>query len=209
MRHARWAVCSAIVVMILAASTARAQDYEARRFNVGPYVGVFLLDDEQLTEVAAVEVDPGVILGARMGFALAKSWQLEAGYGFAGLKTEPSEFDEDAPPDLVADLDTHLLYGAINYLLAYRDNPTALVLTAGAGVLILDPEAFDRSTDPMLELGAGFTHPIRTWITFRGDARDHVSFCSVPDSGESSACPGGDEVLHNFEVSGGLQFWIF
>jgi len=209
MRHARWAVCSAIVVVVLAASTARAQDFGARRFNVGPYVGIFLLDDEQLTDVAAVEVNPGIILGARLGYALAESWQVEAAYGFAGLETEPSEFDEDAPEDLVADLDAHLLYGAINYLLAYRESPTALLLTAGFGALILDPEVGDVSTDPMVELGAGFTHPLRTWITIRGDARDHMSFCSAPDAGESSACPSGDELLHNFEVSGALQFWIF
>ena len=73
-----------------------------------------------------------------------------------------------------------------------------------------DPEVGDGSTDPMLELGVGFTHPVRTWITVRGDLRDHMTFCGAPDtSGESSACPGGDELLHNFEVSAALQFWLF
>jgi len=208
MRHARWAVCSAVAVTILAASTASAQDFEARRLNVSPYVGVFLLDDEQLTEVAAVEVDPGAILGARIGYAITSSWQVEAGYGFAALETEPSEFDEADPEDVIADLDAQVWYGAIIYSLAYREIPTALLLTAGYGVLILEPEGGDRVSDPMLDLGVGFTHPIRSWITIRGDARDHMSFCSA-EPGGTSACQGGDELLHNFEVSVALQFWIF
>lgn len=208
MRHARCLIGFAIL-MILAATTANAQTLH--RFHVGPYVGIFFFDDESLTDTAAVEVDVATILGARAGFAFARSWQIEAGYGFAGLSTESSEFQGGGDPDELADIDAHLLYGAINYLLTYEENPTALLLTAGGGVMILNPdvEDVDGTTDPMLELGAGFTHPLRDWITIRGDARDHVVFCSGPEFAfESSACPGGDETLHNIEISATLQFWL-
>ena len=208
MRHAR-SLIGSLILTILAATAADAQ--MLRSFYVSPYVGVFLFDDESLTDVASVEVDLGAILGARVGYAFARSWQIEAGYGFAGLSTEPSEFQGGGDPEELADIDAHLLYGAINYLLTYEEIPTALLLTAGGGVMILDPdvEGADNTTDPMLELGAGFTHPVRDWISIRGEARDHIVFCDGPEFDfESSACPGGDETLHNIEVSAALQFWL-
>lgn len=212
MRHGRWAVSSVILATILVASAARAQDYEARRVNVSPYVGIFIFDDQELTDVTGVEVDAGPILGARAGFALSRSWEVEGAYGFSPLSTEISEFEGPGSDQGVADITAHLLYGAVNYSLAYRDNPTELLLMAGLGVMILDPEVegADSSTDPMLELAVGFTHPVRDWIFIRGDARDHLTFCSAADEpGESTACPGDDELLHNLEVSAALQFWVY
>lgn len=209
MRHARWLIGS-LMLTVFAAASADAQ--VLRSFNVSPYIGAFFFDDESLSDVAGVEVDAAVILGARVGYAFARSWQIEGAYGYAPLSTEPSEFQGGGDPEELADIKAHLLYGAINYLLTYEENPTALLLTAGGGLMILDPdvEGADNTSDPMLELGVGFTHPLRDWITIRGDARDHIVFCGGPELvGETSACPAGDETLHNFEVSAGLQFWLY
>lgn len=208
MKHARWAIASMVLVTVLAAPAARAQ--ELRRFNVSPYVGIFIFDDEQLTDEFGVEVNGAAILGGRVGFAITRSWEIEGGYGYAALKTEPSEFSDEIDDEDIADIDAHLLYGGINYLLGYRDNPTRLLLSAGGGVLMLKPEVGDDTSDPVLELAAGFTHPVRHWITVRGELRDHMTFCSAPDAaGEASACAAGDITLHNIEVSAALQFWLF
>jgi hypothetical protein len=212
MRHGRWAVSSVILATILVASAARAQNYEARRVNVSPYVGIFKFDDQELTDVTGVEVDAGPLLGARVGVALSRSWEVEGAYGYSLLSTEASQFEGSGDDVVLADLTAHLLYGAVNYSLAYRDNPTELLLMAGFGLLILDPETDvgDNATDPMLELAVGFTHPVRDWIFIRGDLRDHLTFCSAADeAGEGTACPGSDEMLHNLEVSAALQFWVY
>jgi outer membrane beta-barrel protein len=209
MRHARWLIGS-LVLTIFAAATADAQ--VLRSFHVSPYAGLFFFDDGTLSDVSGVEVETAAILGARVGYAFTRSWQIEGAYGFAPLTTEPSEFQGGGDPEELADIDAHLLYGAINYLLTYADNPTALLLAAGGGVMILDPdvEGADSTSDPMLELGVGFAHPVRDWITIRGDFRDHMVFCGAPELvGEPSACPAGDETLHNFEVSAALQFWLY
>ena len=211
MRHGRWAVSSVILATILVASAARAQNYEARRVNVSPYVGIFLLDDQELTDAVGVEVDAGPLLGGRVGVALSPSWEVEGAYGISPLSTEVSEFEGPGSDQNLADITAHLLYGAVNYSIVYRDNPTELLLMAGFGFLILDPEGEgDNTSDPMLELAVGFTHPVRDWIFIRGDLRDHLAFCSAIDQvGESSACPTDDEMLHNIEVSAALQFWVY
>jgi hypothetical protein len=61
----------------------------------------------------------------------------------------------------------------------------------------------------MIPLAVGFTHPVNDWITFRGDVRDHIQFCSEAESeGDFAPCIG-DEMLNHFEVSGGLEFWLW
>lgn len=166
-----------------------------------PYAGVLVYDDGEL-EAQGIEVDIGPVVGARVGFALARSWQIEAAYGFAPMSTEPSDFSDD-DVDL-GDLNAHIFYGAINYLLGYEGNPTRLLLAAGAGGVIMDPEPGSRTGSFLIDFGVGFTHPVRDWITFRGEVRDHVTFCSAPETG----CPTDDDVLHHLEISAGLQFWL-
>ena len=212
MRHARWAVSLGWLAAALSATTAAAQDNELRRIHVMPYAGMFVFNDSDLTDATGVEVDPGAILGVRGGYAFARSWQVEAAYGYAPLSTETSEFQEGEPGVPTGDLTAHLFYGAVDYLLEYEDNPTKLLLAAGLGFMILDPEGEGADSEGgfMLELGVGFTHPMRDWITIRGEARDHMVFCSAAEGvGDSSACPFEDDLLHHFELSAGVQFWIY
>ncbi len=206
MRHARWMIGSLFLITLLASA---ANGQESYRFHVSPYAGIFLFDDQALQDDTGFEVNTAVILGARLGYAFARSWQVEGGYGYASLTSEPSSFQSGLDEQTAVDMEAHLLYGAIDYLLTYANNPTALLLTAGGGVMILSPDSGDHATDPMIELGTGFTHPVSDRVTVRGDARDHIVFCSQPDfSFEFGACPGGDKTLHNFEVSAAIQFWL-
>ena len=212
MRHARRAILPLILGTILIGSTAQAQDTALRRFNVGPYAGVFFFDDDELVDALGVEVDVGALLGARFGYALDRSWQIEGVYGITSLSTEVTEFQGDQGEEELGEITAHLIYGAIEYLLRYEDNPTALLLSAGAGTIILDPEGegADAEAEFLLDLGIGFTHPVSDWITFRGDVRDHIHFCGGAEGvGDTSACPADDDVLHHIEVSAGAQFWLF
>jgi hypothetical protein len=212
MKHARWAIFPLVLAAILFGSTARAQDPALRRFNVAPYVGAFFFDDDELSQSLGVEVDIGALFGARAGYEIAPAWQIEGAYGYSSLSTEVTEFQGDPGDVELGEITAHLIYGAIDYLLFYRDNPTALLLSAGVGTIILDGEgeASDPEAEFLLDLGIGFTHPVRDWITFRGEARDHMQFCGAAEGvGDTSACPADDDVLHHIEVSAGAQFWIF
>lgn len=191
---------------LAAPAVAPAQETREPRGYVNPYIGVFAFDDDELDEIGR-EANLGPIVGARVGYGLTRAWQIEGAYGFSTFVTEPSEFD-DQLEEPEADVDVHLLYGAINWFLGTDQAPTRLLLGAGGGLIAVSPEGSDTEVDPLLSFAVGFTHPIRPWIIFRADVRDHVSFCSAPDAGEATVCLE-DEILNNLEFSGGAQFWLW
>lgn len=212
MRPGRW-----IFVALLAAAgfglsspaDVRAQDPTGTRVGINPYFGVFVFDDGELQEIGR-EANVVTMLGARLNVGLSRNWQLDFGYGYAQPETELSEFVDFPDVEEQIELDVHSLYAAIDYMIGgTQDIPTRLLLSAGLGLLIVNPEVGDGDADFMIPLALGFTHPINDWITFRGDVRDHVHFCSTSDTaGEFSPCRG-DELLNHFEVSGGVQFWVW
>ncbi|HUF90195.1 MAG TPA: hypothetical protein VMR66_09465 [Gemmatimonadota bacterium] len=210
MRPGRW-----IFVALLAAAgfsspaDVRAQDPTGTRVGINPYFGVFIFDDGELQEIGR-EANVVPMLGARLNVGLSRNWQLDFGYGYAQPETELSEFVDFPDVEEQFELDVHSLYAAIDYMIGgTQDIPTRLLLSAGLGLLIVNPEVGDGDADFMIPLALGFTHPINDWITFRGEVRDHVHFCSTSDTaGEFSPCRG-DELLNHFEVSGGVQFWVW
>ena len=212
MRPGRW-----IFVALLAAGAAfappatqagLAQGHPGTRVGVNPYVGVFIFDDGDLQEIGR-EANVGPVLGARLNVAFRPDWQFDLGYGYAQVETEESEFVDTDPEDQI-ELDMHSLYGAIDYFIGgSQEIPTRLLLSAGLGFLIVNPEEGDGDASFMIPLAVGFTHPVNDWITFRGEVRDHLQFCSAPDEGEGTAACVDDEMLNHFEVSGGLEFWLW
>lgn len=217
MSTVRWTLIAlALLVLPGATAPARGQVPSGNRVAVAinPYVGVFVFDDSELEDDAGLEVDIGPILGGRVVAVLDDDWRVEGAYGYASATVERSEFLDFPESEIENDLAIHLLYGAANYLISNAEVRTRLLLSAGAGILLVDPEVGDVETEFMVTLGAGFTHPVNEWITFRGEFRDHVSFCSAPERAvvpvaerDFSPC-FGDEALHHFEFSGGLEFWI-
>lgn len=195
---------------VLLATPALAQSNAARWLGVevNPYAGVFVFDDSEL-EKSGVEADLGATVGGRLGAAIGDDWLIEGSYGYASVTLEASEFVDFPDPDFETDLAVHLLDATVSYLISTDVAPTRLALTAGAGAMWVDPEVGESDADFMITVGAGFTHPINEWISFKGDFRDHVTFCSGPErDGEFSACVE-EEALNHFEISGGLQFYLY
>ena len=198
------------LLTVLLASPAFAQSQRGLRMGVevNPYVGVFLFDDSELNE-AGLEADVGPVVGGRVGVTLGDDWLFEGSYGYATVALEASEFVDFPDLDFDTDLAIHLLHGSASYLIGTEVAPTRLVLTAGLGGMWVDPEVGESDGDFMVTVGAGFTHPINEWISFKGDFKDHITFCSAPErAGEFSACIE-EEPLNHFEISGGLQFYLY
>lgn len=196
-----------LVAILSAPHAARGQETSRWQVHLNPYLGAFVFDDSEANDVG-LEVNIGPILGARIVAPFRPAWWLEGAYGFAFLSVEPSEFREEDPDAVETDLGAHLLYGAIIYRIGSPDVATALLLSAGAGAIFLDPESGDGEAEFMIPLGVGFTHPVNDWITFRGDVKDHIVFCTASDGADANAFPAclDDEGLNNFEISGGLMF---
>jgi hypothetical protein len=211
MRSSRW-----IFVALLAAGfsppgtpSALAQALTETRVGVNPYVGFFIFDDGELQAIGR-EANVAMTLGARLNVGLSRRWQVDASYGYAQVETERSEFVDFPDPEDQIELDVHSVYGAADFFLGgNQEIPTRLMLSAGLGFMIVNPEEGDGDVDFMIPLAIGFTHPVNDWVTFRGEVRDHVQFCSTADSAEEFAPCLGDELLNHFEGSGGLEFWIW
>lgn len=197
----RWTPWIAVAALALPAAPADAQV----RLEVNPYAGVLVFDDSELEE-RGLEVNPAAMVGARVVVGLTDRWRAEGGWGIAHSSIEPSEFTQFPDPDLDVDVNVHVFYGAANLLVLDPDVRTKLLLTAGAGGVAVDPANGDVGTNFAINLGVGFTHPVNDWITFRGDVRDHLAFCSGEPGSEKFQSCSGDEVLNHVEVSAGLEF---
>jgi hypothetical protein len=211
MRSGRWIFVALLAAGFAAGVTpsALAQGWTGTRVGVNPYVGAFIFDDGELQPVGR-EANTVPMLGARLNVGVSRRWQFDAAYGYAQVETELSEFVDFPDPEDQIELDVHSFYGAADFFIGGSQQiPTRLMLSAGLGFLVVNPEEGDGDVDFMIPLAVGFTHPMNDWITFRGEVRDHIQFCSAADTaGEFAPCLG-DELLDHFEVSGGLEFWIW
>jgi len=207
----RWMFVTLLTAGLATAVTpvAFAQGLTGTRVGVNPYVGAFIFDDGELQSIGR-EANTVPMLGARLNVGLNRKWQIDLAYGYAQVETEVSEFVDFPDPEDQIELDVHSLYAAADYFIGgSQEISTRLMLSAGLGFLIVNPEEGDGDADFMIPLAVGFTHPMNEWITFRGEVRDHVQFCSTPDTETEFATCLGDELLNHFEVSGGLEFWVW
>lgn len=211
MRIHRLALGLAAVALLAPVGRAAAQAaHRSARLIVNPYLGVFVFDDGGVKDVGR-EANVGAVVGGRVSVAVGERWVLDGTYGYSNVTLENSDFL--AYPDVPekADLDVHMLYGSVGYLISSDVAPTKLLLSIGAGRIWTGEPGTTRASDPLLSVGAGFTQPVNDWVTFRGEARDDVQFCSAVPAGSSTftACPGGDQKLNHIQVSGGLQFRLW
>ena len=211
MRPGRWIFVALLAATGLAPAVpaAFAQGITGTRVGVNPYVGVFIFDDGELQEIGR-EANVVPSFGGRLDVGVSRHWQFDFGYGYAQVETELSEFVDFPDPEDQIELDVHSLYAAADYLIGGdQDIPTRLLLSAGLGFIIVNPEVGDGDANFMIPLAVGFTHPVNEWITFRGEVRDHMQFCSGADEVDEFAPCLGDEILNHFEVSSGLVFWVW
>jgi hypothetical protein len=210
----KWAKASSAVLIAIALAPGPAEAQVA----INPYFGALFFDDsgwDFLGLGALVAVDTSAIVGARVVVPIARSWEIEGAYGYASPGLEPNGFLLDPGPGFeipadsdVPDLDVHIFYGAINYLLGPQSVTTKFLLSAGLGGMRLSglgPVEENGSTaDFMATFGVGVTQPLADRITLRGELRDHIVFC---EEHLLSVCLT-DETLNHFELSGGLEIWL-
>lgn len=210
MSQSRWNLVVftfALAVLPLWAVDGLAQTQDRTWIGLNPYVGILLLDDSELKTIGR-EINIAPLVGLRFSIAPTRSWVIDAGYGFAPAETEVSQFNNERPEEK-ADLHTHLLYGAVNYVISSKEAPTRLILVAGVGAAFFDLETSDSSDSQfMFNLGLGFTHPVGEWIIFRGDFKDHITFCRGPTEITDTTLCVSDATMNNLEFSGGLVFLL-
>jgi hypothetical protein len=167
-------------MLVASASRVPAQSYD--RLAVNLYGGALIFDDGAVNDLG-LEVDVGPIVGGRLIVALGSDWRLVGGYGYMPLNMEASQF-QVAVPDVDLDLNAHLFYGGAEYLLHGGQAETALLLSAGAGAMV---------------------------VAFRGEIRDHIVLCDAEEEGVvvAAAICFTDETLNHFEISGGLEVWLY
>ncbi len=208
MRIAGLVLTFAVTILFMSTTSARAQNPGSIVIN--PYAGAIVFDDGAVNDLG-LEVDVGAIFGGRLIVSLPGNFRLFGAYGYAPLSMEASEFVGE--PLAITDLDanSHVYYGGFEYNLYSRVSPTTLLLSAGIGGMTVDLEGVDDQTDFLASLGVGFTHRASDRITFRAEVRDHIMFCSSDAGGvveEIAAC-FNDEILNHFEISGGLEVWLY
>ena len=174
MRPGRWIFVALLAAAGLAPAVpaAFAQGITGTRVGVNPYVGVV-----HLRRRRAPGDRPRSQCRSRCSEARLErrrepaDWQFDFGYGYAQVETELSEFVDFPDPEDQIELDVHSLYGAADYFIGgSQDIPTRLLLSAGLGLMIVNPEVGDGDASFMIPLAVGFTHPVNDWITFRGEA---------------------------------------
>ncbi|MDX1623208.1 MAG: hypothetical protein R3199_04420 [Gemmatimonadota bacterium] len=187
-----------IALAALAGSLALATP-AAAQLHLNGYAGFYRFDDGPFEDFDPDrEVDPSPLIGARLGIGD----RFEIGYGFSPITVEDAGFGEA----LERDAGVHLFYGAFNYHLPIP--AVDLFLSAGGGIVRLEPEEGDGSTDPLVNFGAGVTFPISPLLLFRADVKDHIDFCEGQEGDEDFTACFDDETLHNVEVSAGLQIGL-
>lgn len=207
-RFAGLALMFTVAILFMSTTSVRAQN--PGNIAINPYAGAIIFDDGAVNDLG-LEVDVGAILGGRLIVFLPENFRLFGAYGYAPLSMEASEFVGE--PLTITDLDanSHVYYGGVEYNLHSRVSPTTLLLSAGIGGMTVDLEGVDDQTDFLVSLGVGFTHWASDRITFRGEVRDHIMFCTSDAGGvvERVAACFSDETLNHFEISGGIEIWAF
>lgn len=235
-------VCGFVTFMIILVGPLRAQaqdttgmraDIEAQAesasadtlpWYITPYVGAFLINDDELGGVG-MELDSSVVIfGARIGYRFDPNWSVEGSYGYSPL-TATADSARVAGTAPLQEVDGSLhVYGATFNFMAPSEGRARVILSAGGGGMYYTYDPFTRrhpdneiaelvddswANEFDLILGAGFEVDAGERVAFRFDARDHVQFCRAEEqpidrTEDFSHCPLDDAVLSNFEFSGGL-----
>jgi hypothetical protein len=201
------ALSIALAAVALPAPEARAQI----GFSISPYVGLHLHDDGAIAYArgegepeAAIEVDAGRFLGAKLGVRFMRRLWVEGDIGFASLNGEV----QDAGDLEDAEVDGRLsLYSvALGFDLSPNDKLSAVALLGvGGATTDFDLSGVDSFTDVIVTAGLAASYPVWGRVRVRGDVRSVVEFCDRPDEEEFASCLE-DASLTHVEASGGLRF---
>lgn len=204
------------------------------RWSVTPYAGILVTDGDlareggeltpvddppvpggpDLTIEGSFDVEDAALFGVRVGARLDEAWSVEAGWGYASFPIRLTVVvrPDAGPPETIdfteTDHNLHLWTASARYALpGDRLRP---FVAAGIGAarittsfpILGDVEDLDETaTDVLLDLGGGILWSIRDGLAVRVEARDHLQWCD-------DACLEDDPVLHQVELSGGLEIGL-
>ena len=183
---------------------------DAPRWMVTAYAGGLGIDDGELDGVGMTS-EASAVFGARLGYAFARNWAIEASYGYAGLDGTSEGFG-------AVDGRLHLYHVDLDFL-APDSARAQVVLSAGIGGVRYAYDEFERrgvllqgqswAHELVMTLGGGLLVHVSERFGLRAEARDVIQFCSaeaepIDETHDFSHCPLGDATLHNPELSGGI-----
>ena len=198
------------VAISLTAVPASAQ-MDKVRFIVSPYVGVFFYDDGALAAAQgegdpedAIKVDPGRLLGARLGVELIERLALIGTLGFAKLEGGSEDIGDFDFDDVEGDL------SLFHVGLRFTPFPRARLRVSGsAGVggatTDFDLQDTESLTDLIVTAGIGVGYPLNRFVSLRGDVSSIVAFCDEPEDERLTNCLEDAKPTH-VELDGGIEF---
>jgi hypothetical protein len=184
------------------------------RFILSPYVGVFFYDDGALAALrgdgspeGAIKVDPGRLLGARVGVELIRRLALIGTVGFAQLQNGSED---------IGDFDFQEVDGDLSlYHVGLRFTPfpdARLHISGNVGVggatTDFDLQNAESLTDVIVTAGVGAGFPINPHVSLRGNVNSVVEFCDEPQNERLTNCLEDAKPTH-VQVDGGVEFSFF
>jgi hypothetical protein len=211
-RIVRSAAPAALVFVLGFAPAVPAMAQGAGGVMIEPYFGALFMDDSGLdvggdllpVDLAGIEIDPAPILGLRLAVRPLDYLGIEGGFGYAPLSANLKALSIELP--IGVDGDALLGYGAVQFLVPFQGGD--VFFTTGLGAIRVSVEDAgildtDSTTDPLVELGAGFEWDFGKRTAIRAEFRDHLQICSSDD--DFNLCPFDDKALHDLEISAGLS----
>lgn len=180
--------CQALImaaVMLLSsllAGTGRAANVPYA-LSITPFAGGYLFEGNQPFQDKPV-------YGLAAGYGLGPQWAIEAVY-----RAVPESRATDGTSWTAHSFSGDLLY---HFLPQQRFVPYAV---AGAGLLLLDPDAGEANVDVLVEYGAGFKYYLTDWFALRGDLR-HILDITAHDLDRRR------DFYNNFAYTAGFTFQI-
>lgn len=201
-----------VVLLLLAAGLAAPGRAEAQvRFIVSPYVGVFFYDDGALAAAQgegppeeAIKVDPGRLLGARLGVELIRRLAVIGTVGFASLQSDSDDIGDFDVDDVEGDLTLYHMG------LRFTPFPDARLrvsgqLGVGGATTDFDLQDAESLTDVIVTAGIGAGFPLNRLVSLRGEVNSVVEFCDEPENERLTNCLEDAKPTH-VQLDGGVEF---
>jgi hypothetical protein len=192
---------------LLAPMPARAQI----KFKVSPFVGVFFYDDGALAAArgqaepeAAIKVDPGRLLGARLGVQFIDRLSIVGTIGFAKLEGGSESISDFELENVEGDL------SVFDIGVGFTPFPDARLkvsgnLGIGGATTDFDIQDAESLTDVVVRVGIGVGYPLNNRVALRGDVGSVLEFCDEPQDERLTNCLE-DASLAHIQVDGGVEF---
>lgn len=184
------------------------------KFIVSPYVGVFFYDDGAVAAARgegdpedAIKVDPGRLLGARLGVTLIDRLTLVGTLGFAHLEggTEDiNNFDFDN-----VEGEMTLYHVGLRFTpFPHRRLAVSGHVGVGGASTDFDLQDVESVNDVIVSAGIGAGYRLNRFASLRGEVSSVLEFCEQPEETRLTTCLEDAKPTH-IQLDGGVEFSIF